>query len=386
MPPLDVLSLSDVPSSKWRHQSLPQESALHVSPRSSSLLQTVAEAEDVTVVKRRLRSQTQRLGMKFHEDARRHSGASIRGAHRRFSITALWSITNEHDLEVDDELTRSQKVLKDLKSRISSQSKRNYLLEKDVRYLDGRIALLIQNRMALDEEMANHFGGGDDNAMESSDVAAFPDDRRRQLYGNLFFLLQTEPRIVAHLARLVTISEMDNLLQTVMFTLYGNQYDNREEHLLLTMFQSVLKEQFDSATDFGSLLRANTPVSRMMTTYIRRGPGQQYLKLVLSENLNRLLAKGELNFEINPLKVYEQMINEIETETGKDCDLPRNVSDDVAASNNRVRAIIAPRVQTLVEVANSFLDTIVDSLDQVPYGIRWICKQIMLLTKVCNFD
>jgi Ras GTPase-activating-like protein IQGAP2/3 len=26
-------------------------------------------------------------------------------------------------------------------------------------------------------------------------------------------------------------------LQTVMFTLYGNQYESREEHLLLTMFQ-----------------------------------------------------------------------------------------------------------------------------------------------------
>jgi Ras GTPase-activating-like protein IQGAP2/3 len=26
-------------------------------------------------------------------------------------------------------------------------------------------------------------------------------------------------------------------LQTVMFTIYGNQYESREEHLLLTMFQ-----------------------------------------------------------------------------------------------------------------------------------------------------
>ena len=27
------------------------------------------------------------------------------------------------------------------------------------------------------------------------------------------------------------------LLQTVMFTLYGNQYEDREEHLLLSMFE-----------------------------------------------------------------------------------------------------------------------------------------------------
>ena len=33
------------------------------------------------------------------------------------------------------------------------------------------------------------------------------------------------------------MAEIDQLLQTVMFTIYGNQYESREEHLLLTMFQ-----------------------------------------------------------------------------------------------------------------------------------------------------
>jgi len=54
-----------------------------------------------------------------------------------------------------------------------------------------------------------------------------------------------------------------------MFTIYGNQYESREEYLLLSMFQNVLAAQFENATEFGSLLRANTPVSRMMTTYTR---------------------------------------------------------------------------------------------------------------------
>lgn len=52
----------------------------------------------------------------------------------------------------------AQKHLRDLKSRISSQSKKNFVLEKDVRYLDSRIALLIQNRMALEEVSVWFFG------------------------------------------------------------------------------------------------------------------------------------------------------------------------------------------------------------------------------------
>jgi Ras GTPase-activating-like protein IQGAP2/3 len=46
---------------------------------------------------------------------------------------------------------QAQKRLRDLKGKISAQSKKNFVLERDVRYLDSRIALLIQNRMALDE-------------------------------------------------------------------------------------------------------------------------------------------------------------------------------------------------------------------------------------------
>jgi Ras GTPase-activating-like protein IQGAP2/3 len=64
-----------------------------------------------------------------------------------------------------------------------------------------------------------------------------PDDRKRQAYGNLFHLLQSEPKFIAGLARIVTLGQIDTLLQTVMFTLFGNQYDTREEYLLLSMFQ-----------------------------------------------------------------------------------------------------------------------------------------------------
>lgn len=69
----------------------------------------------------------------------------------RYSVTALYSMAAEQDVEVEDDLARAQKRLRELKGRISAQSKKNFVLERDVRYLDSRIALLIANRMALDE-------------------------------------------------------------------------------------------------------------------------------------------------------------------------------------------------------------------------------------------
>ncbi|KAJ3334311.1 glyceraldehyde-3-phosphate dehydrogenase 1 [Blyttiomyces sp. JEL0837] len=297
---------------------------------------------------------------------------------KRYSVAALWSMAAENDVEVDDDLTKAQKKLRDLKSRISSQSKKNFLLERDVRYLDSRIALLIQNRMALVEqqEVASAIEEGGETA-----EGFLPDDRKRQLYGNLFFLLQTEPRHIATLARLVTLAEIDTLLQTVMFTIYGNQYESREEYLLLSMFQNVLAAQFETATDFGSLLRANTPVSRMMTTYTRRGPGQSYLKHVLSDRIHSLIEHKDLDLEINPLKVFETMVKEIELETGQPYPYPTGISAEEAQQNPDVKAIIEPRLATLMEITEAILQVIIDSLESVPYGIRWICKQIRSLTK-----
>ncbi|KAI1353632.1 GTPase [Xylaria sp. FL0043] len=300
---------------------------------------------------------------------------------KRYSMSALYMSmsANETDLEIDDELAKAQKILRDLKSKISSQSKKNFVLEKDVRYLDSRIALLIQNRMALEEqnEVASHL----EDALELEE-GSFPNDEKTQKYGNLMFLLQTEPKHIAHLCRLVSMAEIDSLLQTVMFTVYGNQYESREEHLLLTMFQSVLTYQFDTTPEYSSLLRANTPVSRMMTTYTRRGPGQSFLRAVLADRINSLIELQDLDLEINPLKVYERMCQQIEEDTGSlPASLPKGITGEQAADNPQVQAIIEPRLTMLTDIANGFLTTIIDGLDEAPYGIRWICKQIRSLTK-----
>ncbi|KAI6133595.1 ras GTPase-activating protein [Pisolithus croceorrhizus] len=265
-----------------------------------------------------------------------------RGGRRRSRQRCVFPSCPAQSTSTPRPLCTAQKRLRDLKGKISSQSKKNFVLERDVRYLDSRIALLIHNRMAEDEQREV------ERTLEEVDPTEghYPDDRKLQQYSNLFFLLQSEPRHIAALCRLVSLSEIDTLLQTVMFTLYGNQYESREEHLLLTMFQSVLSAQFETATEFGSLLRANTPVSRMMTTYTRRGPGQSYLKSVLAERINSLIEHKDLNLEINPVK-----------------------------------AIIAPRLTMLMEIANSFLVTIIESMETVPYGIRWICKQIRSLNQ-----
>eukprot|EP00002_Diphylleia_rotans_P009756 TRINITY_DN2009_c0_g1_i1.p1 TRINITY_DN2009_c0_g1~~TRINITY_DN2009_c0_g1_i1.p1 ORF type:complete len:740 (+),score=158.63 TRINITY_DN2009_c0_g1_i1:74-2293(+) len=274
------------------------------------------------------------------------------------------------------DLARGQLKLQELKKNISVESRKNYALERQIRILDQKIALLVKNRISLEEAEA----AATELAGPTNEVTRLSSDRQKSHYESLFFLLQNEPQYMAGLTRLIKTNEIDSLLQIVMFTLYGNQYDAREEHLLLQMFQRVLKHEFDNATGMGSLLRANTAITRMMTTYTRRGPGQSYLKATLSGILSWLI-RSDINLEINPMKVYESMINDDEAQTGQPSPLPRNVTAEVAAENPRVKGIIEPRVPILQETAQKFLETIIGSLPEIPYGIRYICKQIYSLTK-----
>ncbi|EPX74336.1 GTPase activating protein Gap1 [Schizosaccharomyces octosporus yFS286] len=290
----------------------------------------------------------------------------------RQSTSTLYTIDLDSGTEFEDDFYRLDRELQELKQRISIQSKRNFVLEKDVRFLDSRIALLIQNRMAQEEQ--NEFAkrlSGSYNEVRGD----FPDDQKIQLYGALFFLLQSEPSYVASLVRRVKLSNMDALLQIVMFNIYGNQYESREEHLLLSLFQMVLTSEFEATSDVTSLLRANTPVSRMMTTYTRRGPGQAYLRSILYQIINEVAADDSKSLQINPLQVYQQLVDNatlpIDDVTG--------LTTEEIASIPIIKETIAERSTELKQITQRFLESILRSLDAVPYGIRWICKLIRSL-------
>uniref|UniRef100_A0A7S4PCN8 Ras-GAP domain-containing protein n=1 Tax=Paramoeba aestuarina TaxID=180227 RepID=A0A7S4PCN8_9EUKA len=281
-----------------------------------------------------------------------------------------------HQNQANAQKLASQQQFYELKKKISVSSKKNFTVEREVRNLDQKIALLIRNRISLEEVMVS---SGDISLINRT--ITLKDKREKQLYGRLFYILQNETTYIASLARLVKLGEIDNLLQTVMFTLYGNQYDESEEHLLLSMFEQVLRAEFTSAKSTSNLLRSNTALTRMMTTYTRRGPGQQYLKVALTNVLTKITSDADMVLEINPLKVFEAMINKKEAETGVTLtNINRKPTAEEAAKNPEVQAIIKPRITKLKEITDDFLTALIKSLDSVPYGIRWICRQIRGLT------
>jgi Ras GTPase-activating-like protein IQGAP2/3 len=116
-----------------------------------------------------------------------------------------------------------------------------------------------------------------------------------------------------------------------------------------------------------------------LKSIIRRGPGQSYIKDVLSNRINVILEQTTLDLEINPLKVRQMLV---ETASAEEQARLNAVKPDELHKDPAIAAIIGPRLSKLSELANGFLTDIIASLDRVPYGIKWICKQIKSLTKV----
>ncbi|ETO28351.1 RasGTPase-activating protein [Reticulomyxa filosa] len=54
----------------------------------------------------------------------------------------------------------------------------------------------------------------------------------------------------------------------------------------------------------------------------------------------------------------------------------RNPTAEEAAQDKFVKRLIPPRVKQLEYIAEHFLSRIIETVDQVPFGIRWICRQL----------
>lgn len=161
-------------------------------------------------------------------------------------------------------------------------------------------------------------------------------------------------------------------------------------------------------SDFGSLMRANSCLSRMLTTYTRRGPGQDYLKRVLIDcicamaridypetylgaaaflvvgkddipvgiglknvklPIEELAKLGDMDLEINPMKIWKELGRE-------------DAEYETVMANAQIQSMLKERRDALLMMTRCFADIMIASVDDVPFGIRWLCKHILSAVSV----
>lgn len=116
-------------------------------------------------------------------------------------------------------------------------------------------------------------------------------------------------------------------------------------------------------------------VVKMIVSFNRNhGKGQNCLKDLLGPLINRVLEDKSLKINTNPVEIYKQWINQMETESGKSSGLPYDVSVAEALEHEEVKRRLNRSISKLKQVTTLFLTTILKSKKKLPYGILYMAK------------
>ncbi|KAJ2855939.1 iqgap- protein, partial [Coemansia erecta] len=347
----------------------------------------------------------------------------------------------DQDLEEELELER-------LRQKAVRQIRENQQTSRILDQLDIKIALLVRNRISLEEivhQTKRHFrfleelrrpasatlpGGGLRSAYTSLGLASMAaasanaiysltnmdkESRKRlECYQNLFYLLQTQPVYLARLLFLLnqggskamrqsvvtngskvangsgqgmmsgtgghgdagdTIS-ISKLIETIVLTLFGFAQNAREEYLLLKLFCAAIQIELSSIESLHEFLRGNPIFIKLAVHYNRGAKERKYLRDLLQPLIKKVIEDPELDLESDPLVIYRTLIREEESRTGEKSRRAYDISREDALNDMETRTTFIRHLRQLRVLADEFISAIQNSLDQMPYGMRYIAREL----------
>ncbi|XP_041856233.1 ras GTPase-activating-like protein IQGAP2 [Melanotaenia boesemani] len=283
------------------------------------------------------------------------------------------------DVQEEQDVTR-------LREEVVTKIRSNQQMETDLNLMDIKIGLLVKNRITL-QDVVSHS-----KKMKSKKSKASKDDltagdrlgikglskgkrRKLELYQHLFYLLQTNPSHLAKLIFQMPQNKSTKFMDTVIFTLYNYASNQREEYLLLKLFKTALEEEINSKVDqIQDIVTGNPTVIKMVVSFNRGARGHNTLRQLLAPVVKDIIDDKSLGINTNPVDVYKAWVNQLESATGEASKLPYEVTPEQAMSHEEVRNRLQASSLALRSATDKVLNSIVSSLDNIPYGMRYIAK------------
>lgn len=310
------------------------------------------------------------------------------------TIKNFGHLLNDSDADFEDEIEVER-----LRKLVVQAIRESRTLESDVSELDTKIALLVKNKIGIEEliKAKNERGllGQRDAAAavqkrNSVLVAAndpFADHaldrasrRKFELYQELFYALQTRPEYLARLfARVGKIDMADRdkrQVEKIVLTLFGYAQKAREEFLLLKLFQRCIDEELSLVSTVQDFIRGNAQFIKLVAQYNRGTRERKYLQDVLSPLVHDIMQQDGLDLETDPCAIYRATINQEEMETGQPSRRPLEVAFNDALADPMARTIFIRHLQSLRATTEAFLSAIVASTRKMPYGVRYIAREV----------
>ncbi|KAJ4991173.1 Ras GTPase activating [Stagonosporopsis vannaccii] len=297
-------------------------------------------------------------------------------------------LLNDSDIDFDEEIEFER-----LRKTVVQHVRQNELAEQYVDQLDIKIALLVKNKITLDEVVKHqkHFGGHVGTLLSSKDISskdpfdlkALNKTSRRKLeqYQELFFTLQTQPQYLARLFRRVReqrLEEKDTKrIEQLTMSLFGLAQKRREEYWLLKLLSRSLREEIDGCATLQEFTRGNFFWTKLFSSFVRSPRDRKFLKELLGTVIRENIIDNEdLDLESDPMQIYKSAINNEELRTGQQSRRDPNVTRDMALKDQETRATFIHNLQDLRDVADQYFSMLEEVLHRMPYGVRYITQQM----------
>ncbi|KAI6250767.1 Ras GTPase-activating-like protein rng2 [Erysiphe necator] len=294
---------------------------------------------------------------------------------------------NDSDFDFNEEIEFER-----LRKTVVQQVRQNEMAEQYIDQLDIKIALLVKNKITLDEVVRHqkNFGGHPSNLLNTTmvsgsqfDLKALNKSSRKKLesYQQLFFTLQTQPHYLARLFKHIRqqgTAEIDcNRIETLMMVLFGYAQKRREEYYLLKLMTRSAKEEVDSAVSIKESLRGNFIWTRILANYTRSPRDRRFLRELLGPFIQAsIIGDPTLDLESDPMQIYCSVISNEELRTGQASHRPIDITREQAIKDTETRELFINHLRDLREIVDDFLLSLESLVNKMPYGIRFVCQQI----------
>lgn len=297
-------------------------------------------------------------------------------------------LLNDSDFDFNEEVEFER-----MRKTVVQQVRQNEMLEQYIDQLDIKIALLVKNKITLDEVVRHqhNYGGHTGTLLANSsivsanqfDLKALNKSSRKKLdsYQQLFFNLQTQPQYLARLFRHIreqgTAEKECKRIEHLIMGLFGYAQKRREEYYLLKLVARSIKEEIDACTTIQDYLRGNFFWSKLLGNYTRSPRDRKYLRDLLGPAIRDTIVEDpELDLESDPIQIYRSSINNEELTTGQPSRRPLDITRELAIRDPETRALFIDHLRDLREICDAFLMALEDLLPRLPYGLRYICQQM----------
>lgn len=304
------------------------------------------------------------------------------------TVKGFVHLLNDSDFDFDEEIEFER-----MRKATVQQVRQNEVADQYVSQLDIKIALLVRNKITLDEVVKHQrlLGGNAGALITNSDISskgpfdlkAMNKNSRQKLekFQELYFYLQTQPQYLAKLCRklqeqALPEKELERTKHLFM-GLFGYAQKRREEYYLVKLMVKCLQGDIRVYPSLQEYKRYNPFWDRLFGVYSKSPKDRKFLRDVFGGIIkDHVIGNPDLDLESDPLQIYQSIICEEELQTGRKSMRPLDIPREDAVRDPQTREIFVANLQDLRDIVDQFYMSLEENLHRMPFGVRHIAQMI----------